>query len=96
MKSGDIKGTYIILLKMLLIVILSILSQQKGLFEQEPSYIENFFFGANQDHIFSYTFEYPVADYMEEFISSLHIRPCGYIPNFCCELSLCIIYFCSG
>ena len=30
----------------------------EGLFEQEPSHIENFFFGADQDHIFSYTFAF--------------------------------------
>ena len=65
----------------------------EGLFKQEPSHIESFFFGADQDHIFSYTFEDLVADYMEEFISSLHMSFCGYTPNFCREIRLCIIYF---
>jgi len=65
----------------------------EGLFEQEPSYIEYLFFGGDEDHIFSYTFEDRVVDYMEEFISSLRILAFGYIRNFCCEFPLCIIYF---
>ena len=32
----------------------------------EPSYIDIFSFGADQDHIFSYTFEDPMADYMDK------------------------------
>ena len=61
--------------------------------EQEPSDIENFFFGADQEHIFSHTFEDVVVDDMEEFISSIHISFCGYTLSFCYELLLCIIYF---
>ena len=64
----------------------------EGLFGQEPSYIENLFFGTNQDHNFSYTFEDLVVDYMEKFISSLHISFGGYTLNFYCELPLYIAY----
>ena len=48
----------------------------EGLFEQEPSYLEIFSFGADQDHIFSYTFEDLVANYIQKSISSLHIPFC--------------------